>query len=523
MKIRAILQQLSQDALEALARQRLSHVTDIRLPSMVLVDELGESLTSFAYVSSHVVLRHPPNFAIIHLLINAPDYSLPTENFRQHIREETDRMIALACREPIFPKPKQYDFYMKLLAAAWEYEQDINPSEANLLRILREELRISIMEHFVMEHHPDFHRFWRSEAEYENERNHLRNAGILFTYQDQYVLPEETVLLIRRAWGFELSGAQFRRLLDILTNDDLRRILEQEGLNVSGASDEKKARILDNYVLPRASLDSLSMEGLRAAARSLRCRTTGTKDELIESIIDWLDSDEDQRDLEARRVALETEPETVTETRELTREALGDVLRRLTNETLYDLLSRLAGQHKSGAKEQRVNRLLDSPFSEQTLLSKLTNETLYDLCKQIGLQPYGIKDERIGRIIEAYKNYIPPSTNLPQGIPFINEPTTPAGATALSHPPLELQLKLLPTVRNDFPYLSEPEQIVLSYLLDFKSLSDPELDKLVQRFALPWFLPKAQMTELIEKLKSNGRDIIKIRALGDHNIYQILS
>jgi len=40
MKIRAILQQLSQDALEALARQRLSHVTDIRLPSMVLVDEL---------------------------------------------------------------------------------------------------------------------------------------------------------------------------------------------------------------------------------------------------------------------------------------------------------------------------------------------------------------------------------------------------------------------------------------------------------------------------------------------------
>jgi hypothetical protein len=61
---------------------------------------------------------------------------------------------------------------------------------------------------------------------------------------------------------------------------------------------------------------------------------------------------------------------------------------------------------------------------------------------------------------------------------------------------------------------------VLSYLLDFKSLTDPELEKLVQRFALPWFLPKAQMAELIEKLKANGRGFVQVRALGDHNIYQ---
>ena len=522
MRLQNILQQLPQEALETLARQRISQVTDIRLPQSVLIDELAEALASVGYVSNCVTLKHPPSFAILHLLMNAPDYSLPTEYFFHKVREETDRMVALASRRPIFPKPKKYDFYLRMLAAAWEYDSDINPSEANMLRAIREELGISLMEHFVIEHHPDLHRFWNTEAAYETERSHLRNSGIVFAIEEQYVIPEEIVVLIRRAWGYELSDAQYRRLLDVLSNDDLKKILDKEGLNISGAASEKKDRILDNYVLPRAALDAVGIEGLRDAARSLGCRAGGVKEELIDNLIDWLDCDEDLKARAAQAAERQEEIQIAPEKRELSDEALIDLLRRLTNESLYDLLSRLPRQRKSGNKEQRIKLLLASPFSERTMLSKLTNEVLHELCKQIGINPYGIKDEKINRTVEAYKNFAPPSAGSYSGTLTLAGTSEKTDAIFISPLPLESQLRLLSCVRSEFNYLDNAEQIVVSYLMDFKSLSDPELDKLIQRFALPWYLPKAQMMELINKLKANGRDIVQVRALGDKNIYQII-
>ncbi len=517
MKLRTALQQLPQDALESLARQRLSQVTDIRLPQSVLIDELAEALSSSGYVTNCIVLRHPPCFAILHLLMNAADFSLPTETFSQLVKAETQRMIGLASRKPIFPKPKRYDFYLRMLYSAWEFDSDINPCEANLLRTLRDELGISLMEHFVIEHHPDLHRFWNTENAYENERTYLRNAGLIFAIHDQYLIPDEIVVLIRRTWGYELSGNQYLRLLDVLGNDDLRKILDQEGLGISGTAAERKSRILENYVLPRAALEAIGIEGLREAARALSCRPSGLKGEIIENLIDWLDCD---RDVEARAHQEAEESQTVIdispENREISKEALADLLRRLTNESLYDILSRLPGQRKSGNKDQRISTLINGPFSERTMLLKLTNEVLQDICRQIGIDPYGIKDEKIKRIVEGYKNYTPPT--LGSG----SQQDGSDLATPVQFPP-EAQLSHLPSIKSNYGFLDNSEQIVLSYIVEFKSLSDPELDKLVQRFALPWFLPKAQMTELIGKLKANGHDLIRILAVGDSNIYQIIS
>lgn len=513
MKIRDILQRLPQENLEALARQRLSQIADIRLPISVLSDELADALTSFAYVHSLVVVRHPPSFAIMNILINSPDYATASENFCQRVREETDRMITISIRQPIFPKTKQYGLYMKLLEAAWEMDTDINASEANLLKVLRQELSISIMEHFVMEHHPDLHRFWKSDDDYERERNYLLGAGILFAHNNQYMLAEETVGQIRRAWGFELSSAQYGRFLDMLANDDLKRILDHEGLPVSGTSEEKKRRIYENYVSPRTALTSLNVETLRNAARSFLCHAGGAKDELVDSLIDWLDSDEDIKARMAQEKATEPQPEMLKEPRELSREAFLDVLRNLTNDDLYDLICQIPGMMKSGSKDQRINRLVESCFSERSILLKLTNEELYYLSKQLGLNPYGIKDEKISRIIEARRGFGPQSVD--------------RNGTSMSSPAGQIvqvphdQLKMWPVVAAEYPFLSESERVILSYLLDFRSLTDSELEKLVQRFSIPWILPKAQMGELINKLIANGRDILTIRALGDNNIYQV--
>lgn len=523
MKLREILLQLPEEALESLARERLSHVTDIRLPKTVLVDELSEVLGSSTYVTAHVGLRHPPCLAILDLLMNAPDHALSTEGFRQKVEEATERMVGLANRSPIFPKPKNYNLYLKMLYEAWDYEEDVNPSEANLLRALREELGISLMEHFVIEHHTLLHKFWRNEQAYEKERNYLRRAGILFALEDRYVLPEEVVVLTRRAWSMELSAAQFRRLLDVLSNEDLRRILEAEGLNVSGIAEERKTRILENYVLPRTALTSLRIESLREAARQLGCRPSGIKEEVTETVIDWLDSDEDLKARAAAETApVEGEKVVAQEPRELSTEAFADLLSRLTNESLYDVLSSLPDLHKSGAKDQRIKRLLESPFSEHTILAKLNNEALHDLCRQLGLPPYGPKEEKIARLLKAYRTFTPQSRSTSADVSLTVE--REGGATPTHQPSAspDSQLPRLASVRAEFPFLDGSEQIVLSHLMELKSLTDPELEKVVQRFALPWWdLPKARMNELIKTLEANGQNIVRVRSLGDHNIYQL--
>ena len=157
------------------------------------------------------------------------------------------------------------------------------------------------------------------------------------------------------------------------------------------------------------------------------------------------------------------------------------------------------------------------------MLAEVTNEALHELCRQLDLNPYGPKEEKIARLIEAYRHFKPQSPSLAINVALAGN----SGDTGIMLAPPTVaalpdgQLPRLHSVRGEFSFLTEPEQIVLSYLLDFKSLSDPELEKLVQRFALPWILPKAQMGELIEKLKTNGRDIIRVRSLADHNIYQV--
>ncbi|MCI0416576.1 hypothetical protein L0222_27725 [bacterium] len=532
MKLREILHSLPEELIETLARDRLSQVTDIRLPKGVLIDELAEVLASSAYINSQVAFRHPPCFEILDLLLNSTEHAIPAEGFRQKVEESTERLVQMASRSPIFPKPKNYDLYLRLLYEAWDFQQDIDSSEANLLRALRNELDISLMEHFVVEHHPLLHRFWRNDQAYELERNHLRSAGVLFTVDNRYLIADETAMLVRKAWGAELSAAQFGRLLNVLSNEDLRRILEAEGLNVSGPSDEKKNRIVENYVSPRTALESLKIEAIRESSKALGCRSSGSKDDVIDAIIDWLDDDEDLKAQAAAAAfaAEEAEKQVIpvtTETRILSAEAFADLLGRLTNDALYDILSRLTGLRRSGSKEERVRRLLDSPYSEHRILSRLNNEALHELCRQLTLSPYGPKEEKIGRLMQAYRSFTTQSGVLAfqlanSQLSDSSLPDSTGTTTASSTKAPELQLPRLSAIRSEYPFLSEAEQVILSYLMDFKSVTDPELEKLVQRFSLPWILPKAQMEEMLHHLSEQGRIVIRVRGIGDHNIYELL-
>lgn len=531
MKLREILHQIPPEIVDALARDRLSQITDIRLPQSVLIDELTEVLASSAYISSQVAFRHPPCFEILNLLLNADGHALLSDGFRQKVEESTDHLIQMASRSPIFPKPKNYDLYLRLVYEAWDFQQDIDVSEANLLRALRNELNISLMEHFVVEHHPLLHRFWQNEQSYERERNHLRSCGVLFTVDNKYLIADETAFLIRKAWGAELSIAQFLRLLNVMSNDDLRRILETEGLSVSGPSDEKKSRILENYLSPRTALESLRNEVIRDTAKALGCRAAGSKDEIIDAIIDWLDDDEDLKAQAAALAAEDAEKQAAPvtpEPRTLSPEAFTDLLSRLTNDALYDILSRLPALRKSGTKEERVRRILDSPYAEHSVLSRLNNEALHDLCRQLMLSPYGPKEEKISRLLNAYRSFTVQTGVLAfqlGGNNALSESELSDSipqASVVPTKPSDQQLPRLTNIRSEYPFLSEAEQVILSYLLDFKSLTDPELEKLVQRFSLPWILPKAQMEDMLRHLSEKGRIVIRVRGVGDHNIYELL-
>ena len=57
--------------------------------------------------------------------------------------------------------------------------------------MLRREQRISQVEHFLIEHHKDFHEFWNRDGNFAQEISALRYAGIIFLVNDRVLIPEE--------------------------------------------------------------------------------------------------------------------------------------------------------------------------------------------------------------------------------------------------------------------------------------------------------------------------------------------
>ncbi len=516
MKLLEILASYGTETLEQLAANKIHDIEHIKLPTEVLIDELAGHLQKFAHVQRSISLRNPPSYLILNRIIESAGHRAPVKGFKEAIRTETERLVARSTSGDGLRPKKDYGLYLRMLECAWESDESVDASEARLLQKLRDEIDISYSEHVILEHHESLQRYWYREHYYERERNHLIACGIIFPVGQDFVIPEELVPLIRKAWGYSLTRVQFERLLSYLTGQELSEILRRNESQTSGSVAEKVARIIENHVSPVRALAAVHIESLREVARKIGVQVSGSKDELIENIIDAMDDDEDLQyiaELQQKKAPPPIEPKSLQKQRFL------DMFAALSNEQLYSIAGSLRKVRKTGAKDRRLENLWESPYSESTLLNCLSNMELYELCGDHGLKVAGSKQEKTDRLIQAFQEKV----EAPDGETIENDPSGLIAASVRSERKKSVSgdETRAADLKTRFPYLRDDELIVLSLLIETRVLSGPQLERIIARFDLPWYYPDAQMKELAEKLSQNGQDLIRRKAVGDQPIYEV--
>lgn len=393
MRLAQLLAKLPDEALERLAVEHLR--TDEKLARPQLCNLLEGSLRSYRFVSDFILGRQPPAFAMLTALLEAPGYELFREDFVSQAAVETDRIKKLIDSQELVARDDQLRLYRHALYEARRNDLDVNASEAAVLGVLRRELGIALVEHFLIEHHQDFREFWDREDCLAHEENALKSAGLLFEYEGKIVIPEDLARPIWQALGIDMTTASARRLFGYLNGGELAAALEAAGCRTSGTKEARVDRLIQERIQPRFVLRTLGIGALKEICRAAEASVSGNKEELIERIVSHFAEGKDQ---------IEEEPPEPPrrEPRRLSQAQFETMFSALLHQELSDILRRLPQLRQTGTKEMRIKTLWDAHLSEATLLAELRNRQLEDVLHRIGLRLGGSKEARIERLIAHF-------------------------------------------------------------------------------------------------------------------------
>jgi len=538
MKVNELLADYSDEDLDRLARDKVDEVLNLRLPRQVLIQEIASALSSLSYVAKTLAPTRPPTYAFLKLLLDAPDYSTPVQGFRDAVLAQTDELTQRAEDGQGLSQDKNYQLYLRILYAAWEDDRKVDRSEALLLAALRNELGLWMREHLLLEHHPLVRPLWESERDYEAARNYLLSRGLVLVHQSAYALAEEVAGQIRRHWEIDLGDAAYRRLLELLTHNQLHDALDEVGLPLSGSKEERIERLVRGLVPPGEVLDTLHINEVRDLCRQCSLLVSAAKDELIAGLVDHFDRGEDLLEPVEEEPAPPAPP--APEPRELEDAELRHLLQQLTVDLLYDIL---AGKdlRRSGSKESRIERLVSSPWSEISLLKELRRSDLVSVCRKIGIPVSGVKRELIERLVEwagaPAEKPLPtveeeleteaesappsppateaPSVRAPEREARKERPASYEPPDAQAEPPAALE-----EIRARFPGLEPDQQVILALLKEARSLTEAEIRRASEQHELGWFLTKAHMADLLARLRQLEANPVRLRSSGQTNLYE---
>jgi hypothetical protein len=104
-------------------------------------------------------------------------------------------------------------------------------------------------------------------------------------------VPDEAVRAVKAALGLELSVEAYRKLLEVLTKDQLAAVLDSEELPKSGRKDEQQERVIQAGIKPSKALDVLSNQDLYDICSALPgAKVSGSKGDRVARIIDYFDN-----------------------------------------------------------------------------------------------------------------------------------------------------------------------------------------------------------------------------------------
>jgi hypothetical protein len=267
-----------------------------------------------------VLYREPQtDFRVLSRLILI-DVLLDQFNFEFPVNQTEERVIAfeqsvvnrsneidlvdLACTNRDSPRHHNLELYNFVLNVAWENENTKSPDEVNLLRKLRDRLRITESDHRLMEaklgNYPKPSNELHSRSEIIDVRKYLQGKGLLFAIKhdddaDVDIIPEELAVGMRRILGLELRTDSYRALLAyrlIRRRAHLTDVLTRSSVEFGryDTVDTLADRVLD-YVKPSKAFASVSPryglnnDQLGAWCRDLNEPVSGTMDDRIQRII----------------------------------------------------------------------------------------------------------------------------------------------------------------------------------------------------------------------------------------------
>ena len=76
MKIQEILEKYSDSALDKIAADKVDESVNLRLPRVVIIQEIAEALNSLTYVAKVLAPSRPPTYAFLKLLLATEQWEL---------------------------------------------------------------------------------------------------------------------------------------------------------------------------------------------------------------------------------------------------------------------------------------------------------------------------------------------------------------------------------------------------------------------------------------------------------------
>jgi hypothetical protein len=269
----------------------------------------------------------------------------------------------------------------------------LDASETALLAVLRNEIGMFQVEHFLAEHHVDLQQFWNEEHAFLRTMERMRLGGLVFAVAGKLLLPDDFAAIVRQVLGLEMSTAARRRLVERISGQDAGEILQQAELRAGGSKDERHQRVLDNFLPPSYILGALSIGQLRDLCRDLNLAVSGSKDELVDRAIGHFAAD---RDIVTPEVEV---PAPAPESRVLKDEQFERLFGLLRQQDLSDILAAIGSRRITGSKQQLLSLLKESRFSESSLLMELGIKQLEQALTKHRLRVAGAKREKVDRLV----------------------------------------------------------------------------------------------------------------------------
>lgn len=418
MKLAELLATLPPEQLQRLSAEHIRSEEPLSRPT--LCSMLEGVLRSVRLVQEIVLRRQPPTLSILCSLLDVPNHTLPRGALREVSVRQAEQVCEAVTSGTILGRDEQLRLYRRVLCEARRSDLQIDESESMILGVLRRELEIAHVEHFLIEHHADLQEFWRHADSFDHELNALVSVGLVFERELNVMIASDVAPLIRQALGIDMAAEPTRRLYAALGSSDLVDALERIDARTGGTKDERVDRLLSNWVQPRFVLRPLALDALRELCRAIDAPTSGSKEDLIERLIARYATGSDQA------VPSEPPPAPVREERALDERRFKLLFATLKGAELARVLDAFPDLRQSGTKETRGATLWESHRSETTLLSNLTNRDLEDVLLRCRLKLGGSKPERVQRLIE-YVAAVDPDTTM--AVPDGDDPSVAPGQT----------------------------------------------------------------------------------------------